>query len=74
MYEHFLILLCALRILLDPQCVKTDWVKTAKELLLHIVNKMLSLYGKESLIYNVHNLIHLPDDVVNLSCTLLNFR
>lgn len=59
--KHFLAFHCAIRILCHPQ----DYMQKnqyAKELLLYFVQKYPLLYGKENMIYTVHNLIHLSDD------------
>lgn len=56
--KHFLTLHCAIRILCHPQ----DYIKKnqyAKDLLLYFVQYYSVLYGKENMIYTVHNLIHL---------------
>ncbi|XP_070529838.1 uncharacterized protein [Cardiocondyla obscurior] len=72
-YNHFLCLSVAIRILIDPQlCVTFN--DYAKLLLLHFVSNYGNMYGYEYISYNVHNLIHLADDVLifgsldNFSC------
>lgn len=58
--KHFTAFHCAIRILCNPQ----DYLKNnqyAKELLLYFVQYYV-LYGKDNMIYIVHNLIHLSDN------------
>lgn len=61
-YTHFLTLCCSIRILLSPRFCDQQ-VSYAKELLNYFVNAFPALYGKAQVSYNVHNLIHLTDDV-----------
>lgn len=59
--KHFVAFHCAIRILCHP----TDYLKNneyAKELLFYFVQYYEILYGKDKMIYTVHNLIHLSDD------------
>lgn len=64
-YEHFLLLSIATRILSDEKlCFKLN--NYANSLLRCFVKNFSILYGKEYLVYNVHNLIHIADDVKNL--------
>lgn len=61
-YEHFLSLHCAIRILCDAEiCIVHN--NFARELLIYFVKNYSKLYGEEHVNHNVHNLIHLPDDV-----------
>lgn len=60
---HFNVLNCALRILYDAnECIKNN--QYAKDLLIYYVDCMKNFYGEQHIVYNVHNLIHLPDDVL----------
>ncbi|XP_055927964.1 uncharacterized protein LOC129959167 [Argiope bruennichi] len=61
-YAHFLSLHIAIRILSNKVCI-AEHLPYARQLLLNFVKKGRSLYGPEFLVYNVHNLIHLGDDV-----------
>uniref|UniRef100_A0A1Y1MKV3 DUF4218 domain-containing protein n=1 Tax=Photinus pyralis TaxID=7054 RepID=A0A1Y1MKV3_PHOPY len=64
-YEHFISLTVALRILIDPElCVTLN--KYADSLLVWFVKYYGELYGHEFLSYNVHNLVHLAGDVIEL--------
>ncbi|GBO16568.1 hypothetical protein AVEN_250828-1 [Araneus ventricosus] len=61
-YNHFLILHVAIRILCNEVTIR-DNLSFAKELLLKFVKKSKCIYGSDFIVYNVHNLIHLGDDV-----------
>lgn len=60
--KHFTVLHCALRILCHPQDSLQNY-QYAKELLHYFVQYYKILYGKNNMIYTIHNLIHLSDDV-----------
>jgi len=65
--KHFYVLHCAIFIL----CSVTDCKynnKYSKELLVHFVQAFKILYGEEYVTYNIHNLIHLPEDVKIHGC------
>jgi len=71
MYQHFLLLVVACRILNDSElCIK--YVSYAKELLKKFVELLPSFYGPDSQIMNSHNLIHLADDVEHENTNLSN--
>jgi len=60
---HFNLLNCALRILYDPtQCMRNN--PLAKELLIIYINLMKHYFGKIHIIFNIHNLLHLSDNVL----------
>lgn len=59
----------ALRILHDPRLIKSHLQK-ARDLLKSFVTKFGELYGLESLVLNLHSLVHLPDDVEFHQCSL----
>ena len=61
-YQHFLLLSVSMRCLLSPNlCFQfADYVE---ELLVVFVRNFATIYGKEMLVYNVHSLIHLVEDV-----------
>lgn len=61
-YDHFVTLSVAIRILSDPQLCQT-LNAYANSLLLWFVSNYGNLYGDEYLSYNVHNLLHLANDV-----------
>jgi len=65
LYDHFLLLHCAIRILSCPRLVMDRAnVEYARTLLVNFVTSSPTLYGYEFLVYNVHNLIHLADEVL----------
>ena len=64
LYENFLFLSVAISILASPQFCR-QYLDYAKQLLIVCVENMKVLYGTGMLVYNVHCLIHLADDVKN---------
>ena len=61
---HFNVLNCAVRILCDPkECISNN--RYAQDLMIYFVNNVQLLYDKETVIYNIHNLIHISSDVLN---------
>lgn len=68
LYDHFLILHCAIYILASELCLKSEWRKYADSLLHCFVETSGHLYCKELLIYNFHNLLHLAADAGNFGC------
>ena len=60
-YQHFMLLVVAIRILLSPSQPK-DSVKFAQNCLRVFVEFAPNIYGKAIHVYNVHCLIHLVDD------------
>jgi len=69
--QHFNVLHCAIRILRDPiDCLHNN--EYSRDLLIHFVKVCKQLYGEDSIIYNVHNLIHLNEDVIKYG-SLNNF-
>lgn len=67
MYLHFLCLHCAIRILATPElCIKYN--AFAQTLLRHFVEHFGDFYGIEHVNHNVHNLIHICDDVLKFGC------
>lgn len=70
--QHFSAFHCAVRILCDPlNCVRNK--NYAEKLLLWFVENFKHLYGTENVVYNVHNLIHLADDVGTFGIPLDDF-
>lgn len=60
---HFNTLHCAIRILChETNCIHNN--ECAKNLLPFFVKESIELYGRHFVIFNVHNLIHLADDVM----------
>jgi hypothetical protein len=72
LFNHFLILHVAVRILCSPKMALTlcDY---AGGLLKSFVSAMGEHYGSDTLVYNVHSLIHLADDVKSLQAPLDSF-
>jgi len=63
LYEHFMMLHVAIKILVNKDfCIKDN--ASAKSLLVSFVKNCKTLYGNTFIVYNVHNLIHLADDVL----------
>lgn len=60
-YEHFLSLCCAVRICSCDQY--KEMIPLAKQLFLEYVESFILIYGRNSIVSNVHNLIHICDDV-----------
>jgi len=61
-YKHFLCLHIAIRILCSLECIRLN--AYAKSLIRYFVEKYKKIYGHEYITYNVHNLLHLCDDVL----------
>ena len=71
LYEHFLALMIAISILLDSNDEKRlHYMCYAKQLLKYFVHGCKDLYTDIFVPYNVHNLLHVPDDVENFGCSL----
>lgn len=62
LYENFVCLSAAMTMLLSPS-LAVQYCDYAQKLLVFFVAKYAELYGAEYLIYNVHALVHLADDV-----------
>lgn len=62
LFEHFMLLCIGIRILASSQ-LAIPFADYANTLLLKFVTDASILYGPESLVYNVHNLVHLANDV-----------
>ncbi|XP_045036587.1 uncharacterized protein LOC123466566 [Daphnia magna] len=62
LYLHFLLLHTGIKIL-THKLLSQQFNDYAKQLLVLFVSQCRELYGKDFLSYNVHNLIHLADDV-----------
>uniref|UniRef100_A0A0X3NQG8 Uncharacterized protein n=1 Tax=Schistocephalus solidus TaxID=70667 RepID=A0A0X3NQG8_SCHSO len=60
-WKHFLLLFTAIRLVRPHSC--KEWVPYCRQLLKMFVEKYSSLYGKSEMVYNVHSIVHLPDDV-----------
>ena len=62
LYDHFLTFSVASSILVSPKLAEShrDY---ASKLLVHFVSQGRRLYGEEFVVYNVHSLLHLADEV-----------
>ena len=70
-YEHFCALNIAMSILLEEDDVlRNGYIGYAKELLKFFVLEARNLYGEAFITYNVHSLIHLPDDCIYFKTSL----
>ena len=62
LYSHFMLLSCAIYCCLSPQfCYK--YCAYAEKLLVSFVEYAKKVYGSDFLVYNVHSLVHITDDV-----------
>lgn len=65
--KHFCVIHTAVRILCHPEdCLRNN--AYANELMTYFVKTFKVLYGESNIVYNVHNLIHLCQDVQNNGC------
>lgn len=62
-YEHFLLFHFAISILVSSHLIKNDFLNIAEECLKQFILHCKNIYGPQYLIYNVHILCHLVDDV-----------
>jgi hypothetical protein len=67
LYKNFLLLFVAMFCLASPS-LSRDYCDYAKQLMISFVQHFAALYGNENIVYNVHNLIHLVDDVKLFGC------
>lgn len=61
-YKHFLLLFVASTILSDKN-LSITYTDYASSLLSSFVNGVVELYGRTELVYNIHCLLHIVDDV-----------
>ena len=70
-YQHFLALSISMTIYLTDNIEKrVPLLQYAEELMHSFVRKSGQLYGQNFCVYNVHNLLHLGDDVRHFQCSL----
>ena len=67
LYNHFMLLFTGLRILLSKHLAPL-YCDYANDLLVKFVKDVGTYYGKKALVYNVHCLVHLAEDVKKLGC------
>lgn len=63
LYENFLLLHAAVTILCSNELIHKLGTPLAKELLRMFINHSKTVYGSKFLIYNVHMMSHITDDV-----------
>ncbi|KAG8191596.1 hypothetical protein JTE90_018531 [Oedothorax gibbosus] len=75
LYRHFLCLHTSIYILSHPHyCSDENYILFAENVLKSFVEDMKCIYGCKALVYNVHNLLHIANDirahgpVPNFSC------
>ena len=61
-YQNFMLLSVGMFLLLDVN-VTPEYIDYAEQLLILFVRQFSDIYGSNMLVYNVHNVIHLADDV-----------
>lgn len=72
LYHHFLLLHCAIRSLSCPELVKNiDNIEYARRRIIYFVKQCSELYGDQFISSNIHNLIHLPDAVIQFGALMI---
>lgn len=71
-YNHFLLLYTSCRLLSSSKLATLKCVY-AKKILKIFVDLMLHFYGPCSQTMNIHNLIHITDDVINIGAPISKF-
>ena len=61
-YEHFLVLSCAVRIL-SNELYSKQYISIAEDLLEQYIESFIDIYGIDSISSNIHNLCHVIGDV-----------
>lgn len=62
-YKNFIAFYCAMRILSSSRATNKDENKFAESLIRYFVDTFGIIYGTFLISYNVHSLLHLPNDV-----------
>lgn len=71
LYQHFLCLSISISILLtDDEEKRGHLLEYAEKLLQYFVSSCETLYGKHFVVYNIHSLLHLCDDVKHFKASL----
>ena len=68
-YNHFIALHTCMKVLLSPSSTVPQ-VEHVKICLKRFVNNFSAIYGAHHVVYNVHNVVHLADDVLYFQCPL----
>lgn len=71
LYQHFLLFCIASRILCSEKLYK-DYVDNADTYLKKFAREAKDKYGENAMVLNMHNLIHIADDVRHFDCPLTN--
>lgn len=70
-YKTSLSLTIGLSILLNSNShIRNGYLSYARRLLEYFVHQCHDVFGPHFVVYNVHNIIHIPDDVENYQCSL----
>ena len=70
-YEVFICLSVAVSILLEEDSNRRNsYLMLARQLLQSFIVNSLTVFGEVFVVYNVHNLLHLADDVEYFNCSL----
>jgi len=64
-YRNFILLSCAFKIFLSSKVASLKWLMYGRKLLEKFVSGMKEIYGTKSIVYNVHNLLHVSEDATN---------
>lgn len=67
MYQRFLYFHVSMELLVYPILCK-QYARYANQLLIKFLRDSITLFGKKFVVYNVHNLVHLPVDVLKFGC------
>lgn len=65
MYDHFMLLSFAVYIFCHPSLCRSDKFPV-QSLIVSFINQFPDIYGTAQMVYNVHSLLHLQDDVSRL--------
>ena len=70
-YKHFLALSISISIMLQSDTeLRMQYIIYARSLITQFVYNCKYIYGNTFTVYNVHNLLHLPDDCLNFNSSL----
>lgn len=72
-YQHLLLLFVSCRLLANKTTANVEIAEYCRSLLRKFVSNFRTFYGDDSITTIIHNLIHLPDDVINMDAPLFDF-
>ncbi|XP_066910130.1 uncharacterized protein [Clytia hemisphaerica] len=73
-FKHFLSFSIAIRLPSEEDAtIRNRNIAAARDLLAYFVNNSHLYYGETFCVYNVHNVVHLPDDVFHYRLPLMRF-